>query len=499
MFGAVYRPLPQIAVIVLHLFAQLRLALFPLLLLVVIFFGQFGEQLLRGVDALRLPRREHRCHIRQGARLSLRRFRRLQDHLVGKIPATPGLQTFPVPIVDPPRRTRRAQHLGRERLLARLVFKIGDDALRRNDAARRKFFQQLVHLLKRLLFALETVFGEADKRRVFISRRQPAADEVVDIGVDDGAIHAQLFGDGDGQRPHFRFARQIFADLRLAEFFVGVQFRNHLVKPGKAAFFCQLCGGEEGGHFKAEFFRPFFQKLVIVGVGLFGRLHGAQHGGDVSAPAHIVRQLVFHLFDGSHALGGEVFRHLQNIILCNIFALQIEAVAHDEQHRFRFDRIFFHHRKILHVFAGRDHLFGHERLQRLIEVFIFFRADALGAALAVIGRLIADGERLLAGDLQQVEIFPKAEQFHDFFFIHLQCARSFGEGILALHVLADIEAENIHFDRVSARRCHVFVDKLIFDARIRGGRELARVRTKTHCQKLRVTLDLFPILRYTII
>ena len=481
--GAVLRAFAQVEVVTFHLLA---------LLVPVRVAGEgaapgaegrllFGE-LFGAENAARLPGREHRRDVGDGARLADRRLRRLEDHRIRKIPAPPVAQTVAVPVVDAAGQPRPFEYFRGEGLFARLVLDIGDDAFGGNDAERDELADELVHLFKGFALAAEAIFGEVDEGRVVIAGGEPAADEVVGIGVHDLAIDAQFARDVQRQLAHLFLAREVFADLSLAELFARIQLAEHGVELGEAAFFELRGGVDDRIDVVAELFRPLFQEAVVARLRFFGRAAGAQDAGEVAAAHDVVGELVFDLLDGRHALRREVARHLQNIVLCNIFSLQIDAVADDEQHRFRFDRVLFHDGKILHEFGGGDHFLRHQRLDGLVEIGIFFGADALGAALAVVRGEVAHGEGVFGYDLQKVEVFPEAEEVRDPFGLHLQGVRRLVKGVFALHVLAKIQPEDIDFDGVPVRRSHIFLDKLVLDVCVRGEGELPRVRAKSHDQ-----------------
>ena len=195
---------------------------------------------------------------------------------------------------------------------------------------------------------------------------------------------------------------------------------------------------------------------------------------------NIVGKLFFHLLDGGNAFGGKILGDLQNIILRNVLAFEIYAVFYDQNERFRLDGILLHKSKILFKFTRGDHLFGHHRLHGLVEIGIFFRADTFRLALGIVRGEIAHGKGRARYDLQKIEIFPKPEGIDDLFFAHVQRAGGFREGICFLHVLAQVQPENIYLDRVAVGKRHIFIDKLIFNICVRRERELTRIRAKSH-------------------
>ena len=175
---------------------------------------------------------------------------------------------------------------------------------------REQLFDQFVHFFKGALFPLEAIFRKAYEGCVVVSRREPAAHEVVDVGICDPAINAEFARDLQGEGADLRFAGKIIFDLVFSEFFVRVQFAEHLVQFAEAALFEKRSGEHDDLGFESHLVRPFFEKFIIVRLGFTRRPERAEDFGDVAAAKHVVGEFFFHLFDRRDAFRGKIFGDL---------------------------------------------------------------------------------------------------------------------------------------------------------------------------------------------
>lgn len=133
---------------------------FAHLLLIVIFFRLFFDELIGVKNIFGFPGRQDGSDIGHRACFSRRRFRGFQDHFVREIPASPVAQTFSVPIVDAAGNTCRSEYLTCKFLFSCFAFHIGYDTFGRNDAQRYEFSDKFVHFFKGFAFTAETIFCE---------------------------------------------------------------------------------------------------------------------------------------------------------------------------------------------------------------------------------------------------------------------------------------------------------------------------------------------------